>query len=293
MLHMATMLEAFQSPQDDLDTQILIVDDEPNIRLSLARALTLMGYSVNEASSGHEALVLLERTSHDLMVLDMHMPGLNGVEVMRRARQMQPDLLIIVLTGYATIENAIAAVKLDAVDYLRKPANTKEIVDAVKHTLKKRAKQLHQQKLVQVLGEALHALRQTNAPATLPAAPKTSPGPTEANLDIAQHHFLHIPPLILDCRKRLAMLEDDSAHPIELTKGETAVLSSLMRHPNRVLSCQELVHSSWGEYVEPDEADNIIRPHIFRLRQKLEADPRTPHLICTVRRRGYCFVPLQ
>ena len=168
MLRVRNKRESFAWLQDNPKARLLIVDDEPNIRSSLARALSLLGYFVEEAGSGQEALALLEHTTPDLMVLDMHMPGLDGVEVMHRARQMHPELSIIILTGYATLENAIAAVKLTAADYLRKPASTREIANAVTRTLEKRAKQLRQQRLHQTLREALDVLRQAK---TLPNSP--------------------------------------------------------------------------------------------------------------------------
>ncbi len=287
MLQGRNRLESLDWPQDSQKAQLLIVDDEPNIRSSLGRALSLLGYSVEEAGSGHEALALLEHTAPHLMVLDMNMPGLDGVEVMRRARQMHPDLLIIILTGYATLENAIAAVKLEAVDYLRKPVSTREIADIVTQTLEKHTQQLHQQHLVDVLGETLDALHQVSD-LTLS---ESSPVSLDLNSDKFSQNFLYVYPLRLDRQKRQVTLEDNPGHPAQLTKGETAVLSSLMTYPNQALSCQELVYSAWDDIVDEDEAKSLIRPYIFRLRRKLEAILPTPRLICTVRRHGYSFVP--
>lgn len=289
MLHLESMVETLKW-LPNLDKQLsnarlLVVDDEPNIRTAIARALSLTGYSVDEASSGLEALALLGQQTYDLMVVDMKMPGLDGMEVMRRARKLQPELLIIVLTGYASLESAIVAVKLEAVDYLRKPVSAQEIVDAVTQTLQKHADRIRRHHLVQVLGEAITTLGQTDS--------SVEPSPADASGSSSHpnsQQFICVPPLILDQHKRLVMRQDNSAHPVELTKGETAVLANLMSYPDRPLSCQELVYSAWGDIVDAEEAQNIIRPHIFRLRRKLETTPKRPCIICTVRRRGYCFV---
>lgn len=286
-------MESFNEEMDNLDAQplkarLLIVDDEPHIRSSVARALTLLGYSVDEAGSGEEALARLRQTSFDLMVLDMHMPpGPDGVEVMKQARQIQPELLIIVLTGHATLENAIASVKLHADDYLQKPVKTKQIAHVVTRALQKRARRLAKQQLLEFLDKTLDALRQSEILASLDASALSS----ESDFSPHSNQFIHVAPLILNREKRWVMYEDNSAQPIGLTKGETAVLATLMSHANRVLSSQKLVELGWGDLVDAEESKAIIRPHIYRLRRKIEIDPATPKLICTVRRRGYRFVP--
>ncbi len=273
------MPESLISPQDSPEARLLIVDDEPHIRSPLVRVLTLLEYAVDEAGSGEEALTLLERTSYDLMVLDMRMPGMDGVEVMYRARYLQPDLLIIVLTGHASVESAIAAVKLEAVDYLRKPAGTREIVDAITRALQKRPKRSPPQQQFE----------------REPISPPPLETPPPASFPYSSSHgerFIHVYPLRLDRQKRLVTIDDSPAtSPIEMTKGETAVLASLMAYPGLVLSCQKLVHTAWGYDETEEEAENIIRPYISRLRRKLEVDPKSPRLIHTVRRRGYRFTP--
>ncbi|MBU0703722.1 MAG: response regulator, partial [Chloroflexi bacterium] len=113
------------------ETRVLVVDDETHVRSALARSLALLGYRADEAASGHHALAMLERTPYDAMVLDIRMPGMDGVEIMRRVHHVYPDLHIIVLTGHATLESAIVAVKSNAADYLLKPASVYDIAAAI------------------------------------------------------------------------------------------------------------------------------------------------------------------
>lgn len=275
--------------QDNQKTQLLIVDDEPNIRYSLVRTLSLLGHIVEEAESGREALALLEQSSPDLMLLDINMPGMNGMEVMQRARQMHPELLIIILTGYASVENAIAAVKSDAIDYLRKPASTAEITHAVTQALEKRDQQQQQQQLVQFLQQALAALRQSDAFALIPTPFTTDQGSPPLELRAYPENLIHAHPLMLDRQKRLVTFVNDTSRLIQLTKGESVVLASLMAHSNQALSCEQLVFMAWSEQMKEDQALSVIRPYIFRLRRKLEDDPKNPCLIRTVRRYGYVF----
>ena len=116
---------------------LLLVDDEANIRLPLSRALRLLGYGVEEAGSGPEALALLEHQACDLMVLDVHLPGLNGIEVMHRVRQRYPQLAIIILTGVTTHEYVHASTELGILDFLEKPVSIHQIVAAVSRALQR------------------------------------------------------------------------------------------------------------------------------------------------------------
>jgi DNA-binding response OmpR family regulator len=275
------MRERRTKSRDDSAARLLVVDDEPQIRSALARGLGLLGYLVKEASSGREALTLLKRGPCDAMVLDMFMPGMDGVEVMQRARQMYPDLSIIVLTGRPAIESAIAAVKSEVADYLLKPASVHDIADAVARALQKRRERLQGQQqlqeLVQGLNQALNTMRQAAAPSPdlLPVAPAS------------REPVLHAPPLTLDRRQRLVTVEGDPPRSIQLTVGEVAVLAVLMSYPDQVVPYRELVRLAWDYPMNDHEAQAMIRPYIFRLRQKLEANPKRPCLVCNVRGSGY------
>lgn len=273
------MAENIAQPKYTLAARLLVVDDEPNIRSPLARALSLLGYSVEEASSGREALALLDRTPYDLIVLDMHMPEIDGVEVMHRARQQHPELLIIVLTGHATLDSAIAAVRLEAADYLRKPVTILEILKAVARALDKRTERLQRQSRPNAVDDRFDYEPQSNL----------WPG-SAVPVQISLPRFVRVHPLSLDIHRRLVTVGNNPAHAFELTAGETAILAGLMTHSGRVLSCRQLVHMALGRDLPAPEAQSVVRPHISRLRHKLEAVIKKPRLIRTVRKRGYYFV---
>jgi two-component system KDP operon response regulator KdpE len=261
------VMETQVKPGPDTAARLLVVDDEPHIRTPVARALALHGYFVEEAGSGLEALVRLNHTPYNLMVLDLLMPGLDGVEVMHRARELQPELLVLILTGHATIDNAIAALKADVVDYMVKPVSTNEIIEVIARALQRESRRLTHHDLFSLMKEAL-----------------TAP-PTTSKL----HRFIRVVPLILDSESRQVAIDDDIPRLIELTAGETKVLATLMIQPGHVFSCCKLVEAGWGHTMAEAEARILIRPHISRLRVKLEANPKTPPLIHTVRHHGYYF----
>ncbi|MEW5986047.1 MAG: response regulator transcription factor [Chloroflexota bacterium] len=263
--------------------RLLIVDDEPHIRSALMRALNLMGYSTEGVGTGSEALALLERESFDLMVLDMRMPGLDGAAVMEQAQRVSPDLLIIILTGHATLQTAISAVRAEqVVDYLMKPASIHEVAAAIAEALQKRTERLEKERLVSIITRAVDDLRRT------PSRPLAAGLPREKG---RPERFLHAHPLVLDRPKRLVMLEEDSTSAVELTEGEAAVLACLMAEPDQVFSCSQLAKVVWGYEMSEEEALGPIRSHVFRLRRKLDQYLHAAHLVQTVRGGGYLFSP--
>ena len=109
------------------DRNVLVVDDEKNIRLTLSEALRDLDLKVDTAAGGEEALSKLEASDYGLILLDIRMPGMDGLEVLRRAREMKPQVPVIMITAHAAAENVVRAMQLGAVDFIRKPFSTSEI----------------------------------------------------------------------------------------------------------------------------------------------------------------------
>jgi len=106
---------------------VLIVDDEKNIRLTLAQALEPLGVETDTAVNGEEALAKLKNKEFGLILLDLKMPGIDGMEVLRKVSESRPDIRVIIITAHGTIESAVEAMKFGAVDFLQKPFVPKEI----------------------------------------------------------------------------------------------------------------------------------------------------------------------
>jgi CheY-like chemotaxis protein len=113
------------------DKPILIVDDEKNIRLTLSRSLEVLGVETDSAEDGKKALAKLREKEFGLILLDIRMPGVDGMEVLRQVRESRPDIRIIILTAYGTIELAVEAMKLGAVDFIQKPFVPEQIRERV------------------------------------------------------------------------------------------------------------------------------------------------------------------
>jgi DNA-binding response OmpR family regulator len=114
-----------------INKPILIVDDEKNIRLTLSQALEPMGAEIDTAANGEEALTKLKEKEFGLILLDIRMPGMDGMEVLHRVREIRPDIRVIMITAYGTVESAVEAMKLGAVDFLQKPFDPEEIRELV------------------------------------------------------------------------------------------------------------------------------------------------------------------
>jgi DNA-binding response OmpR family regulator len=248
--------------------RILVVDDEPTPRMAITEALNLMGYDAVEAASGVEALDALSVAAYDLMLLDLRMPGMDGVEVMGRVRQTHPDLVIIVLTAYGTLESAIEAVRAGAADYLLKPSSIRDTEAAIAQALQRQRR--HPLTPFSALGSALER-------------------ENLVTLDTVPERFLQSGSLMLDRERNLVLPRREGDLSVELTSSEVALLAHLMRHPDTVSSCRELARCALDYHVVEQEAQEIVRPHISRLRQKIEPEPDHPSLIRTVRGKGYLF----
>lgn len=114
---------------------ILIVDDEKNIRLTLSQALEILGVEIDTASNGNEALDRLKEKDFGLILLDLKMPGMDGMEVLRQVSDIRPDIRIIIITAYGTIESAVEAMKLGAADFIQKPFAAEEVRELVRRVI--------------------------------------------------------------------------------------------------------------------------------------------------------------
>ncbi|MBI5884081.1 MAG: response regulator [Elusimicrobia bacterium] len=115
---------------------ILVVDDEADMRMALGSVLTRSGHRIEQASDGQAALNRIDKGNIDLVLLDIRLPGMDGVQILRKIREKRDDLPVIMVTGYGSVESAVEVMKLGASQYLSKPFSNKELVDTVMSVLK-------------------------------------------------------------------------------------------------------------------------------------------------------------
>ena len=239
-------------------SSILIVDDEPVTRKSLGDILRLEGYNVTAAPNG-QAAVEYVRTHHvDLMLVDLRMPGMDGLEVVQVVNQLAPDTEIILLTAYASTETAIQALRLRIHDYLQKPASPTQILGSVKRGLDRRASRMRSK------GAALD-----------------SPDGMDALDLVTLEDGTEI-----DLSRRQIKRENTI---VNLTPAEGRLLRVLLSNEGKVFAHRELVLLVQGYDTSQREAPEILRPLVSRLRHKLEVFPALSDQIVSIRGTGYVY----
>ena len=227
--------------------RIIVAEDQTDIRDLLAMNLRSAGYEVDEAPDGIKALSLQTERPSDLLVLDLMMPGLDGLEVCKTLRARGSITPILMLTAKSTELDRVLGLELGADDYLTKPFSLAELLARVKALLRR--------------ADLVHAAA---------AANHGQPG-TLVNGGI------EIQPVKREVRARGELLE--------FTALEFDLLLHFARHPGHVFSRGQLLNSVWG-YTH-DGYEHTVTTHINRLRAKLESDPLKPEVILTVRGAGY------
>lgn len=268
---------------------ILVVDDEAALRYSVSKTLQRVGYSVREASNGEDALDIIRGEMFDVVLTDIRMPpGLDGVELVRRIKDTDPDTVVILMTAYPSLNTAVEALRLGAHDYLIKPSSSVDICASVQRGIE-RARSLKRRR-------ALLDLIRSNVAELSRAAEETVVTVREGVM-VEEHQLVpdgmgEIPlgsvmtlgPLTIYPGRYEISVEE---HRIDLTPTEFDLLLYLAAHRGRVVSCHELVREVRGYAVDEAEAREVIRPHVSNLRRKLKAAGQDEDLIVNVRGIGY------
>jgi DNA-binding response OmpR family regulator len=240
-----------------MKSNILVVDDEPVARQSLTEILRLEGYAVNSVPNGQAAVEYVRTHPIELIIVDLRMPGMDGLEVIQVVNQISPETEVILLTAFGTTESAIQALRLRVHDYLLKPAPPAQVVNSVKKGLVRREARL----------------KARGGTATM----EVDDGVLEITLKDGTH---------IDLSRRQVRKKDKVIH---LTPAEGRLLRVLIENPGRVYSHRELVLLVQGYDTSQREAPEILRPLVSRLRHKLEAFPSLSDRVVSVRGTGYLY----
>ncbi len=231
---------------------IVVCDDEPDIRDVVAEYLERQGYDVSQAGNGVELREIVAERSVDAVVLDISMPGEDGLSIARDL-SATTDIAIVMLTASGETVDRIVGLEMGADDYLAKPVDLRELLARLRAVLR----------------------RSRSAPAEAAETP-TAEG---------QRFTFGLCQLDLESHK----LYDGDGEEVAITAMEFNLLKVFAEHPNRVLNRDQLLelahHRAW------DPFDRSIDIRISRLRKKIEKDPTKPQIIKTVRGIGYRFSP--
>jgi two-component system, OmpR family, response regulator len=232
---------------------VLIVEDDPAVRAMLTEYLSTHGYEVSQAQSGETMRSELARRVPDAVLLDVNLPGEDGLSLARYLRERY-ELGIIMVTAAGDVVDRVVGLEVGADDYIAKPFDPRELRARLKSVLRR----------CQSRAEG-----QTGA-AAAGTGRRTPVGPCQLDLDTHQ-------------------LFGRDGTEIALTSMEFDLLRVFTEHPNQVLNRDQLLTLTRNREWEPFDRSIDIR--IARLRRKLEADPDKPQLIRTIRGSGYMFVP--
>lgn len=258
---------------------ILIIDDEANLRQTMARIFQRAGYEVTAAASGMEGLNLLARHRFDLVYLDIRMPDMSGLEVLKKIHGSNPDLPVILFTAQPDVHSAIQALRQGASDYLLKPLKPAQVIEHTQVTLAKyennRRKRDIQIKIDSLKAE-LDSLEEGSG-----ERKELDAGKPEGERYIVRGK------LTLDLHRRLVAI-DDRVMDLPLTAFN--YLAVLARHSPGVVDYQTLVAEAQGYEANAREAQELAKWHIHHIRQVVETSIQHPRFIINVRGIGYRLV---
>ena len=229
--------------------RILVVDDEEEIRDLLANYLSGFGFEVAAVADGGAMRAEVERERPDIVLLDLGLPGEDGLSLARELRAQPRPPGIIIVTGRGQPVDRIVGLELGADDYVAKPFDLRELAARVRSVLRR----------------------------TKVESPPAEPAAARDRYDFAGWR--------IDLSSRSLMRSDGAAVP--LTTGEFDLLSTFVRNPNRALSRDQLM--ALMHHREAGPFDRAIDVQVGRLRRKIERDPAEPELIKSVRGVGYLF----
>lgn len=120
--------------------RILVLDDEEIVRVSCKKCLTPEGYDVDVAANGVEGLSMTENNRYDVILTDLKMPDMDGMEFLVKVKERHPDTKVIMITGYSTVEHAVKAMRMGAYNYIEKPFTPDALIEAVKEAMAQQTK---------------------------------------------------------------------------------------------------------------------------------------------------------
>ncbi len=253
-----------------MKAKILVVDDEEAARVSLAEILRLEGYDVVSAENGLDAIQFLKAEAIDLMLLDIRMPGIDGIEVLQEANKVSPDTEVILLTAHGSMETAIDALREGAHDYLTKPSSPNEILSSVAMGLSRRTENQKRRLIIDQLETSLQQLRDVEGVEDDHATSRSVVSlPEGVTADLVRRELWR------------------GTKKVTLTPTEGKLLKVLIDNRGRVLSHKELVFLVQGYDVNDYEAPEVLRPLVSRLRKKLSEFPDGETWVVNVRGTGY------
>jgi DNA-binding response OmpR family regulator len=261
---------------------VLIIDDEASLRQTMARILLRAGFEVTTVASGQESFSVLNDHSFDMVYLDLRLPDMSGLDILKTIRAMFPDMPIILFTAQPDLHSAVEALRRGATDYLMKPLKPEVVIERTRLVIGEQNKKKRRRAILQQM-EQLQAELDALDAVEVPEKQAAGLPPTGSLSD----RFIRRGPLNLDLHTRRVMVNN---HPVSLAPTSFDYLLVLARHSPNVVDYQTLVAEAQGYESEAREAQELTKWHIHNIRQAIETDARNPVHIITIRGSGYRLV---
>jgi DNA-binding response OmpR family regulator len=268
---------------------LLVVEDDDTARVLLTNVLKRAGYHVTAASDGETAIQLLNNAGgtlaegypYDVVITDIRMQGLDGIEVMHVAMRNDPPPAVILMTGFSSVETAVAALRAHAFDYLLKPCDTEDLLRCVEGAVHHRNAEIQRTNAIEMLSRGLDQLQGAASPGNR-GGQMAERADNEPQVLDRSERFLQVGDLCLDLFRHTMTFQDVS---VQLTPIEYELLLCLAETPGRVMKYQEIAYATHGSRVSTNEAQVLLRTHVRNLRKKID-----PEYIVNVRGTGYMLV---
>jgi DNA-binding response OmpR family regulator len=260
---------------------ILVVDDEQNLRHTLAFILKRAGYFVTTAENAEEALNTLKVGTFNLLILDLKMPDVDGLSLLKLIRQNHPKLPVFILTAYGSLDSAIDALRLEARDYLLKPIDPAQLLQRIENILHEEESN---QRRKDILDKMQNLMTELDS-----IAGKTSGSAAERSLldSIETARYLRRGIFFVDLKARYLEIK---GRTISLPPSTFSYLLTLLRHSPDPVSYQDLVAESQGKSLPDVEARSLARWQIYQIRLAIEEQSDHPHYLITIRNFGYRLI---
>lgn len=259
---------------------ILIIDDEVGLRQTMARILLRAGFEVTTAASGKESLALVNEHAFDLIYLDIRMPDMNGLDVLKTIHAQFPELPVILFTAQPDLHSAVEALRRGAIDYLMKPLKPESVIERTRKIILEQNKKKRRR-------EILHQMEDLQAELDALEGEESQEKKTSSAGDTASDRFVKRGTLTLDLHTRRVIVNDQ---PVSLAPTSFDYLLVLARHSPNVVDYQTLVAEAQGYQSEAREAQELTKWHIHNIRQAIESDARNPLHVINIRGSGYRLV---
>jgi len=266
----------------NMEGHILIIDDEESLRQTLARILQRAGYEVTTAANGQDGLNLVSEHPFDLVYLDIRMPDMSGLDLLKTIHAKLPDLPVILFTAQPDLSSAVEAVRSGAADYLLKPLKPQAVIDRTKSILEMNRKERRKreiQRQIDTLQTELNALEKGEEGEDVDSSPQQT--------SVKSDRFVQCGALTLDLYVHRVTMDGEN---VDLPPTSFDYLLVLVRHSPNVVDYRTLVSEAQGYETDTREAQELTRYNIHQIRQAIEADPRKPKHVITVRGMGYRLV---